>query len=92
MDGVNGGCVPGDLVLTARREETDWVHSEGVYEIVPKQECKDSGTKPVDLIWVDTGKSVDPIRKKIRSRLQENTKRRSKVRLNELYPLLNCSL
>ena len=43
-----------------RREETDWVHSEGGYEIVPMQECKDAGMKPLDLIWVDTDKSVDP--------------------------------
>ena len=77
-------------MLVARREETDWVHSEVVYEIVPKEQCKDAGTKPLDLISVDTDKSVDPIRKKIRSRLQENTKRRSKVRLNELSIVL-CS-
>ena len=32
-----------DLVLAARREEIDWVHSAGVYEIVPVQECKDAG-------------------------------------------------
>ena len=30
-DGVNGGYLPEDLVLAARREEIDWVHSEGVY-------------------------------------------------------------
>ena len=65
-DDVNGGYLP---VLAARREEIDWVHSEGVYEIVPVQECKDAGMKPLDLIWVDTDKSVDPTRKKIRSRL-----------------------
>ena len=63
------GFVPGDLVLAARREEIDWVHSECVYEIVPLQECKDAGMKPLDLIWVDTDKSVDPTCKKIRSRL-----------------------
>ena len=56
-------------MLAARREEIDWVHSEGVYEIVPMQECKDAGMKPLDLIWVDTDKSVDPTCKKIRSRL-----------------------
>ena len=47
---VNGGYLPEDLVLAARREEIDWVHSEGVYEIVPM----DAGMKPLDLIWVDT--------------------------------------
>ena len=67
-DDVNGGHLPEDLVLAARREEIDWVHSEGVYEIVPIQECRDAGMKPLDLIWVDTDKSVDPTRKKIRSR------------------------
>ena len=55
-DDVNSGYLPEDLVLAARREEIDWVHSEGVYEIVPMQECKDAGMKPLDLIWVDTDK------------------------------------
>ena len=88
-DDVNGGYLPEDLVLAARREEIDWVRSEGVFEIVPMQECRDAAMKPVDLIWVDTDKSVDPTRKKIRSRLcaEESTKRRSKVRFNELYQL-----
>ena len=40
------------LWLAARCEEIDWVHSEGVYEIVPMQECKDAGMKPLDLIVV----------------------------------------
>ena len=56
-------------MLAARREEIDWVPSEGVYEIVLKQECKDAGIRPLDLIWVDTDKSVDPAHKKSRSRL-----------------------
>ena len=47
-DDVDGGYLPEDLVLAARREEIDWVHSEGVYEIVPMQECKDTGMKPLD--------------------------------------------
>ena len=68
-DDVNGGDLPEDLVLAARREEIDRVHSEGVYEIVPTQECKDAGMKPLDFICVDTDKSVDPTRKRIRSRL-----------------------
>ena len=33
------------------------------------QECRHAGMKPLDLIWVDTDKSVDPTRKKIPSRL-----------------------
>ena len=68
-DDVNGGYLPEALVLAARREEIDWVHSEGVYEIIPMQESKDAGKKPLDHIWVDTDKSVDPAHKKIRSRL-----------------------
>ena len=68
-DDVNGGYLLEDLVLAARREEIDWVHSEGAHQIVPMQECRDVGMKPLDLIWLDTGKSVDPTRKKIRSRL-----------------------
>ena len=56
-------------MLAARREEIDWVHSEGAYDIVPKQEFQDKGMKSLDLFWVDTDKSVDPTRKKIRSKL-----------------------
>ena len=46
------------------------------------QECKDAGMKPWDLIWVDTDKSVDPTRKKIRSRLcarEYKTKKQVKI-------------
>ena len=44
--------------------------------------------KLLDLIW------VDPTHKKTRSRLcvQESTRRRSKVRFKEFYPVLTCSL
>ena len=49
-DDVNGVYLPEDLVLAARREEMDWVHSEGVYEIIPMQECTDAGFEPLDLI------------------------------------------
>ena len=47
---VNGGYLPEDLVLVARREETAWVHSAGVHEVVPMQECKDAITKLLELI------------------------------------------
>ena len=67
-DDVSGGYLLEDLVLAARREEIDWVHSEGVHAIVPMQECQDAGMKPLDLIRVDTDKSVDPACKNIRSR------------------------
>ena len=53
-DDVNGGYLPEDLVLAARRKEIDWVHSEGVCEIVPMQGFEDADMKPLDLIWVDT--------------------------------------
>ena len=58
-------------MLAARREEIDFVHSEGVYEIVPMQECQDAGMKPWDLIWG-----------KIRSRLcsrNYRTKKQGKI-------------
>ena len=67
MHYVDDGHVQEDLLL--RREEIDWVHSEGVYQIVPMKQCKVAGMKPSDLILVLTDKSVHPICKKIRSRL-----------------------
>ena len=82
LDDVNGGYLLEDLVLVVRRGEIGWVHSEGVYEIVPKQECKDVGMRLLDLIWVDTDKSVDPAHKKIRSRLcarEYKTKKQGKI-------------
>ena len=48
-DDVNGRWLPEDLVLAARREETAWVHSAGVHEIVQVQECKDAGKKLLDI-------------------------------------------
>ena len=50
--------MPEDLVLGAKHKEITWVHSESVYEIVPMQECKDASKTLLDLIWVDTDKSV----------------------------------
>ena len=85
--------MPEDLVLAARREEIEWVHSDGVYEIVPMQECIDSGQKLLDLIWVDTDKSVDPAYKQFdRGYAQESTRRRSKATCSEHYRLLSYSL
>ena len=65
-------------MLIARREEIEWVRFEGVYEIVPMQQCKVAGKKLLELIWVDTDKSVDRPRKKNRSRLcaRENKKQK----------------
>ena len=53
-DDVDGGYLPEDLVLAARREEIDWVHPASVDEVVPMQECSDAGMKPLSVIWVDT--------------------------------------
>ena len=39
-DDVSVGYLPEDTVLAARNEEIDWVHSGGVYEIVPMQGCR----------------------------------------------------
>ena len=51
--------------------------------------AKMTGTKPLDLISVDTDKSVDPIRKKIRSRL---CAREYKTKKGKIQRALNCSL
>ena len=91
-DDVNGGYLPEDLVLSVRREEIEWVHSEGVYEIVPMQDCKDAGKKLLELIWVDTDKSGDSLSVKFdRDCVPRNTRRRSKARFKEPYLLLSCS-
>ena len=52
-DDVNGGYLPEDLVLAARHQEIDRVHSEGVSVIVRMQECRDAGMKlfgPVEVV------------------------------------------
>ena len=49
---------------------------------VTMQECRDADMKPLDLILVDTDKSVDRASKKIRSRLcarQYKTKKQGKI-------------
>ena len=53
-DDVNGGYLPEDLVLAERREEIDWVHYEGVYEIVQMQECSVAGMTLLDVCGSDT--------------------------------------
>ena len=63
------------------------VLSEGVHEIVPMQECKDAGKKPLDVIWVDTDKSVDPAHKKIRSRLcAKEYKTKNQIKIQRALP------
>ena len=74
-------------MLTARREEMDCVHSEGVYETVAMQDCKDAGKKVLELIWLDTDKSVDPAHKKILSRLcarEYKTKKQGEIQRTSL--------
>ena len=83
-DDVDGGYLPEVLVFTARCEELEWVHSEGVHDIVPIQWCQDAGKK-LNLIWVDTDKSLDPAHKEIRSRLcarEYKTKRQGKIQIS----------
>ena len=46
----NGGYLPEDLMLTARREEIEWVRFEGVYELLLMQECKVASKKLLNLI------------------------------------------
>ena len=46
------------------------------------QECEDAGKKLLELIWVDTDKSVDPAHQEIRSRLRAGeykTKKQDKI-------------
>ena len=81
-----GGYLPEDLVLAARREENVWVLSQCVCGVVPMQECKDAGKKLLDLIWVDTDKSVDlRSQEKTIETLPGNTSRRGKAKFNEPY-------
>ena len=86
-DDVNGGYLSEDLVRAARREEIEWVHSKGVYEIVPMQECIDAVMKPLDLIWVDTDSLwIRHARKFGRGCVQENTKRRKQGKIQRALP------
>ena len=55
---------------------------EGVDEIVPMQECRDAGKKLLDLIWVETDKSVDHTHNTVRSKLcarEYNTKKQGMI-------------
>ena len=63
-------------MLAARREESAWVHSEGVHDTVPMQECEEAGKAPVGSdLW-------SPAHWTIRSRLyarEYKTKRQGKI-------------
>ena len=81
-------------MLAASFEDIDWVHSEGVYEIVPMQECRDAGMKPFDPILVDTDKFVDPTRKKIRSMLcarEYKTKKQGQIQRATSFSIVFCN-
>ena len=70
-------------------------HSEGVYEIVPMQECKGAGQKLLELIWVDTDKTVDPAQKKLRSRLcarEYKTKKHGNIQRALFASQLFCAM
>ena len=86
--------MPENLVLAARRQEIACVHVEGVYDTVPMQGCKEADKKLLDLIWVDTDKSVDPAHKKIRLRLcaRENETKKQGTFQKTPHLLLSCSL
>ena len=92
-DDVDGGYLPEDLVLAARREEIDWVRPEGVHEIVPMQECRDAGNETVgpDLVGHRQVCGSDKQENSIQV-MCKSTRRRSKVRFNKLCQFLNCSL
>ena len=75
-------------MLAARREEIDWVHSEGVYEIVPMETVGSDLGGHGQVCGPDTQEmSIETVCQGI-----GNTRRRSKVRFNELHQLLSCSL
>ena len=70
-------CGPRNLT----REAIDLVHSEGVYEIVPMQECRNAGMKPLYLICVDRqvcGSESKKIRSRLRAR-EYKTKKQGKI-------------
>ena len=65
----------------------------GVYALVPMPACLGAGKKLLDLIWVDTDKSVDPAHKELPMNfVPGNTKRRIKAGFKEHDQLLCCSL
>ena len=52
-------------MLAPRREEIEWVHSEGVYEIVPMQESIDSGGGTQKCLLTELTNSIEIARKRI---------------------------
>ena len=69
MDDVNGGILPTEKVKRARQKEMDYLHKQGVYKVVPIEECfTETGRKPIGVRWIDTNKG-DPDNPNFRSRL-----------------------
>ena len=93
-DDVNGGYLPENLVLAARREEIAWVHSEGVYEIVLVQKYLQMQARNcwISSGWTQTSLWTPLTRKFDRDCVSGNTRRRSKAKCEELYLVLSCFL
>jgi len=69
VDDVNGGILPTEEVKKARQKEMDYLHKQGVYKVVPIEECfTETGRKPIGVRWIDTNKG-DPDNPNFRSRL-----------------------
>ena len=68
-DDVNGGWLPTHLVVAARKEELEWIHSREVYEKADEEQCYAETSKPpISLRWVDTNKGTEE-KPNVRSRL-----------------------
>ncbi len=68
-DDVNGGELPIEGILKARKEEIGYMESRGLWHLVPIEECWNKTQKdPVSMRWVDTDKG-SPGKVEIRSRL-----------------------
>ena len=76
-------------MLIARHEEIEWVRFEGVYEIVPMQECKEAGKKLLELnLGGHRQVCGSASQEKIdRDWVPGNTRNRSKARFKEPYLL-----
>ena len=83
-DDVNGGFLPGYLVLAARRDKVASVHSEGVHKVAPMQECNEAGKKLLDLFWWPQASLwIQLARRFNQVCVAENTRRRSMAKFTE---------
>ena len=64
VDDVRGGDLPMELVREGRRAEMEGFAARRVYEVRPRAEAKERGSRVVGVRWVDTLKGA-----KVRSRL-----------------------